>query len=258
MREERAQYGRRDWEGGKKRYTRRKERGEGKCESYWLSLVHLPAERKGGRQNQMSSFGKRATAAPLTYLAQGPLWLSPAVPPQRSSKFIMSEIHPTHASKGALDWNLGTHQSLGRRDEADVMSHQMLKVKRGWAMLSDTSYYLFFFSLLSIFICSFCAEWRVCSCPPWSQDQSVLPGFWRMRVSRAGQPPATGGAVWCSMSLSEMLESDLESGALWSMYRSTFAYVLSAYRWSMISLFLKINRCDVSRLVAFLPKAKWK
>lgn len=137
MREERAQYGRRDWErgvGGLQRRTQgEKKKGKGSARAIDCHWVHLPAERKGGRQNQMSSFGKRATAAPLTYLAQGPLRLSSAVPPQHSSKFIMSEIHLRQdtRTKGPLDWNLGTHQSPGRSDEADVMSHQMLRVKRG-------------------------------------------------------------------------------------------------------------------------------
>lgn len=136
-REERAQYGRRDWEGGEKTAPRRtqgeKKEVKGSARAIDCRRVHLPAERKGGRQNQMSSFGKRATAAPLTYLAQGPLRLSSAVPPRHSSKFIMSEIHPRQDTrvKGPLDWNLGAHKSLGRGDEADVMSHQMLRVKRG-------------------------------------------------------------------------------------------------------------------------------
>lgn len=93
MREERAQYGRRDWEGGggtvQRRTQEEKKEVKGSARAIDCRWVHLPAERKGSRQNQMSSFGKRATAAPLTYLTQGPLRLSSAVPPQHSSKFII-------------------------------------------------------------------------------------------------------------------------------------------------------------------------
>lgn len=69
----------------------------------------------------------------MTYLTQRATQAVVRRPSLHSSKFIMSETHPKQDTcvKGALDWNLGTHQSLGRRDEADVMSHQMLRVKRG-------------------------------------------------------------------------------------------------------------------------------